>query len=819
MPEVIPPTIEDALNPLVAELAQIRQNGISPRNRVMQLNSVIAQAIQICRQFPNHTNYLSTNALLNGKAKYHDVLRHAVFTAMRVRRAMQSVEETAQSPKLPLIMNSLVQHAGVPASIDEVRASAFIGENDPLMETVADLELLRKIIMPHDIDIALHLGASWQELRVGLIDLQPGDSPSQRGAGKPTLTPLVVTTKDASSAHDETDCATDAAVTETTHPAEAARTAMIKRAFESHDFDAAGFGPLRSELIDAACSTANVPPEEVTQLHAALTTELDRMIVSLTRGGTSLSETADTLMFARQLIPEEVFNTPAGTTLREKCCGLALLMNFSSKKQYSVQDKKLLAEFLPYNEDKLKEVFCLPGTPKVAILDRVKEVFKTLQTNLIDTGKLFSFIKNAVEESASSEQEKLAALYVLLHLFQEMMKKEPGKLKHPQTQLVPPVHRLNVIGLAKKVDTNELPQKLWRQQRESVSAVSRGIQTGHLKQYIDAPPGVGKTGIMTALMSELAQQGRVLVMEPTIQMCHQLARRVYAEANVRDVGIIADDSAQFGRHVTIATYTSIQKYIEAGIFGSRDFQLILPDEAHRGISQERAKIFEVFNQAVVVATSASTTDINGKSLSDELDCAYNINFVDGMRAGILNPTRLFAHEAEEDIDVRCKTAFEIFNTEYRRKQTIIIVKNTRRADEVVEHFTSRRVPACAVHSNMKGKNKAVLDIEKAFRKGEFPVLVVCDMLAEGWDYPALANAIMLDVPLAEWEFLQREGRITRLDADKPDSKLSLLYSQQQYKKVAPIVQNTMGINLATHTNGARIVEPEPGYWPANAACF
>jgi superfamily II DNA or RNA helicase len=92
-------------------------------------------------------------------------------------------------------------------------------------------------------------------------------------------------------------------------------------------------------------------------------------------------------------------------------------------------------------------------------------------------------------------------------------------------------------------------------------------------------------------------------------------------------------------------------------------------------------------------------------------------------------------------------------------QTVCFAVNVAHSKHIVEKFKEHGVDARHVDGYMdETERRPIID---AFRRGEFPILSNCSMLAEGFDVPATSCCILARPTKSLIRYLQQIGRVLR----------------------------------------------------------
>ncbi|GEM_PF-6910397 len=446
-----------------------------------------------------------------------------------------------------------------------------------------------------------------------------------------------------------------------------------------------------------------------------------------------------------------------------------------------------------------------------------------LAVRMAQRGIIYLLMKGIFKEHESSGQDSspLRQIYAV-------GLKNTSQAMHPREMRKAPAilhsDELNRDGLHEAIERKELPKQLWRQQREVIQAIESGLQQGEGRLYFELPAGTGKTLILAVLAKFLNPDGNTLVLTPSTHLSLQDQKAFQEMLGRKDIGLVSGFTAVFDQPITVGTYTSFQNYVRQKMFPRDKYSLILLDEAHRSLSRQRQDIGEYFDKAVIIGATASSEDISGKSVSDVLKCAYFMPFLDGIKAGIVNPMRLHRipmpippgddpeRVAKQDLENRKATIVKLYERHCHGKQAVVMMETVARAEEVAKALTEHGITAKALHSKMP--RYATIDRDSEFRRGKFPVLCVCEMLTEGWDYPELLYEILGDPVGTEWEVLQRIGRVGRKMPEKGPSHIFELRGGviRRHDKIVALPTRTP---LDDVFRNASFVGPDKGFWPRN----
>ena len=360
-------------------------------------------------------------------------------------------------------------------------------------------------------------------------------------------------------------------------------------------------------------------------------------------------------------------------------------------------------------------------------------------------------------------------------------------------------------GITKKFVANELD--LEARQRESVLKLTETDEDDYSLShgYFHACTAFGKT----YLMMEMAESYRaeepykkIIVLEENAKVLEQVKQDFMDKTPfaAEDIGAFYGKEKSVSAPVIVATYASMEKMVKA--VGKENIGLVLCDEAHHILSENRQRVAKEFDRACLYGFTA-TPDYD-----EDRDCAKvfgaiidSVTLREGVEQGLLCSFKngLFVSNIPVDLtdalnnsgDYDGEKLAEILKQSHlngireelanfylsgedpdigaiKGKKMIVNAPNQHEADELAKVFnqTAGYNVARAYHTNTGEQPLA------EFNQGRFPVLIQVNRVTEGYSNNKVE--ICINYPTAsKVRSAQRGGRALRRDKENPD-KLALI---------------------------------------------
>ncbi|HEY9855582.1 MAG TPA: DEAD/DEAH box helicase [Stenomitos sp.] len=110
------------------------------------------------------------------------------------------------------------------------------------------------------------------------------------------------------------------------------------------------------------------------------------------------------------------------------------------------------------------------------------------------------------------------------------------------------------------------------------------------------------------------------------------------------------------------------------------------------------------------------------------------------------------------------------------KAAIAFVNEGRRVDELVSKLTFKGLAVSALHGQARKQERATL--MKAFREGQFQLLLATELAARGLDFKGLTHVYNLDLPTDAEHYVHRAGRTGR--AGQPGTVVSIIAPNERF---------------------------------------
>ena len=360
-------------------------------------------------------------------------------------------------------------------------------------------------------------------------------------------------------------------------------------------------------------------------------------------------------------------------------------------------------------------------------------------------------------------------------------------------------------GITEKFVANELD--LENRQLESVLKLVETDEDNYSLShgYFHACTAFGKTYLMMAMAEgyrDKEPDKKIIVLEENAKVLEQVKQDFMDKTSfaAEDIGAFYGKEKSVSAPVIVATYASMEKMVKA--VGKENIGLVLCDEAHHILSENRQRVAKIFDRSCLygfTATPEYDEDrgcaqvfgeiIDSVTLREGVEQGLLCSFKNGLfvsnipvdLSGALNNSGDYDGEKLAEIlkqshlnGIREELANFYLSGEdpdigtLRGKKMIVNAPNQHEADELAKVFnqTAGYNVARAYHTNTGEQPLA------EFNQGRFPVLIQVNRVTEGYSNNKVE--ICINYPTAsKVRSAQRGGRALRRDKENPD-KLALI---------------------------------------------
>ena len=361
-------------------------------------------------------------------------------------------------------------------------------------------------------------------------------------------------------------------------------------------------------------------------------------------------------------------------------------------------------------------------------------------------------------------------------------------------------------GIIKKFVANELDLEDRQEQSilklvDKASAEDASLSHG----YFHACTAFGKTYLMMAMAEGYraeAPHKKIIILEENTKVLEQVKQDFIDKTGFSssEIGAFYGKEKTADTPIVVGTYASMEKMINA--VGKENIGLVLCDEAHHILSENRRRVAQVFNSSCLYGFTATPeydkdkncADVFGKVIDsvtlregvekgllcsfknglfvskipvDLTDAINSSGDYDGEKlAKILKQSHL--HGIREELADYYLTFSDPVIGQIKGKPTIINVPSQHEADVLATVFNQKAGYniAQAYHTN-SGESPL-----QEFNSGKFPVLIQVNRVTEGYSNKKVE--VCINYPTAsKVKAAQRGGRALRQDKENPD-KVALI---------------------------------------------
>lgn len=265
-----------------------------------------------------------------------------------------------------------------------------------------------------------------------------------------------------------------------------------------------------------------------------------------------------------------------------------------------------------------------------------------------------------------------------------------------------------------------------------------------------------------------------------------------------------------GKQVTVTTYDSLILGLKDGSLDPAVFDLVILDEAHRGLSEKRQEAIKSFDTSFVFGFSATPTFTESKSLDRLLgEPIYEVKVREAIESGLLCGVSVMIAKTEVDLSsveldssgqyqqreleealntqALTQSAFDLYRKMFDEQQAIVFCVGVQHAKAVAKVFMEAGVSAAVVWGAMPDYERD--RILKAYQQGEIKVLTNVDVLTEGFDAPEASVCFNLAPTGSLVRAEQRGGRVLRTDPKRKDKVATVVefLHQDSRSRISPIL--------------------------------
>jgi superfamily II DNA or RNA helicase len=151
-------------------------------------------------------------------------------------------------------------------------------------------------------------------------------------------------------------------------------------------------------------------------------------------------------------------------------------------------------------------------------------------------------------------------------------------------------------------------------------AIRQGLEQGNTEGYVELPTGFGKTVIFSQLVE--ATRARTIICVPTRQLVDQTYDKLKAFTPDSEVGRVYTHAKERDSRVIVTTYESLLNDLKHKRLDPHTIELLILDEAHKGLSEARQKAIGSFDHAIKIGFTATPDYDEQKALDMLLPTEY-----------------------------------------------------------------------------------------------------------------------------------------------------------------------------------------------------
>jgi len=306
-------------------------------------------------------------------------------------------------------------------------------------------------------------------------------------------------------------------------------------------------------------------------------------------------------------------------------------------------------------------------------------------------------------------------------------------------------------------------------QQRSIVPISSGRDV-----IAQAQSGTGKTatfsiGVLQSI-DTTSNETQALVLAPTRELAQQIQKVIYALGHFMSIEVhaciggktIGDDIRRLdaGVQVIAGTPGRVFDMIRRKHLRTRNIKMLVLDEADEMLNQGfKEQIYDIyrylppFTQIVLVSATLTreVLEMTKKFMNDPIRILVKRDEL------TLEGIKQFFVPVEKE-EWKFDTLCDLYDT-LTITQAVIFCNTKRKVDWLAEKMTKANFTVVSMHGEMPQDERDA--IMKAFRAGEYRVLIVTDLWARGIDVSQVSLVINYDLPTNRENYIHRIGRSGR----------------------------------------------------------
>ena len=315
-----------------------------------------------------------------------------------------------------------------------------------------------------------------------------------------------------------------------------------------------------------------------------------------------------------------------------------------------------------------------------------------------------------------------------------------------------------------------------RKYQEDLIKQARVELRNHKSILIQGSTGMGKTVLSSSMLKSLADQNK-----RGLFICHrrELIKQTsdsFNEFNIDHSVIATSYKLDLKTHIQICSVLSLANKID--LIEKPDF--IIWDEAHHTASATWSEIFNYFPDALHIGLTATPQRLDGKGLGKFFEKMIQAPPMrELINQGYLSDFDIYAPSQPDLEGIKSKNgdyaleeldkvvnkptitgcAIEHYKKICNGKKAIVFCTSISHSLNVMQKFNDEGIKAAHIDGQMTNKQRDELIDD--FKSGDLKVLSNVDIVAEGFDLPAIEVAILLRPTQSLTLYLQQVGRALR----------------------------------------------------------